>query len=138
MDPLQTPVQTEKTPAEMLQDVKNSFADTAQSVLGDGTVQQVAQTASQVGSKVGQVSDLVVDQVGNLSQKIGGEELVGEVKTMVNPIVTMITEVLKIAFFLKSQSRIGRGQYIVGSLASIVIVGLLVSLFGVIIGPIGV
>lgn len=138
MDPLQTPVQTEKTPAEMLQDVKNSFADTAQSVLGDGTVQQVAQTASQVGSKVGQVSDLVVDQVGNLSQKIGGEELVGEVKTMVNPIVAMITEVLKIAFFLKSQSRIGRGQYIVGSLASIVIVGLLVSLFGVIIGPIGV
>lgn len=55
----------------MLQDVKNSVSDTANSVLGEGTVDNLKNTATQVTATVGKVTNVVTDQVENLSQKIG-------------------------------------------------------------------
>ncbi len=127
-----------KSPEQMLQDVTHSVADTANSVLGEGTVDNLKSTATQVAGTVSQVTNVVAGQVSNLSEKVGWEELVGEVKDIVTPISSMITNILKIAFFMKSQQRISRGQYIIGSLSAVVIVWLIVSVFGVIVGPIGV
>ena len=127
-----------KTPEQMIQDVKNSVSDTANSVLGEGTVDNFKQTATQVTATVGQVTNVVTDQVEHLSQKVWWQEFVGEVKDMVNPITDVVLDVIKIAFFLKPQQRISRWQYIIGSLSVVVVVGLFVSLLGVIIWPLGV
>lgn len=50
----------------------------------------------------------------------------------------MVTNILKIAFFIKPQKRISRGQFIIGSLSVVIIVGLIVSILGAIVGPLGV
>lgn len=129
---------TSKTPLEMFQDIKDSFTDSTKSVLGDGTIDNLKHTATQVTETVWQVTNVVGGQMENLSQKMWGEEFAWEVKDIVNPVVSILTDVLKIAFFINPQKRISRGQYIIGSLAVIVIVGLFVSIFGAIVGPIGV
>lgn len=59
-----------KTPEQMLQDVKNSVSETANSVLGEGTVDNLKSTATQVAGTVNQVTNVVSGQVENLSQKV--------------------------------------------------------------------
>lgn len=127
-----------KTPEQMLQDVKHTVSDTANSVLGEGTVDNLKQTATQVAGTVGQVTNVVSGQVENLSQKIGGQELVWDMKDIITPMQTMIVKILKIAFFIDGQKRISRGQYIIGSLAVVIIMGLFVSILSAIVGPMGV
>ena len=43
---------TSKTPLEMFQDIKDSFTDSTKSVLGDGTIDNLKHTATQVTETV--------------------------------------------------------------------------------------
>ena len=47
-----TPSSSPKSPLEMFQDIKDSFADSTKSVLGDGTVDNLKHTATQVAGTV--------------------------------------------------------------------------------------
>ena len=123
---------------DVIQDATKSLQGSTDALLGEGTVDNLKHTANQVAGVVGQVTGVVGDQVDNFSQKIGWQEIVNDLTDIINPMKDMVLNVLKIAFFITPQKRISRGQYIIGSLSVFVIMGLFVSIFWAIVGPLGI
>lgn len=125
-------------PVDVIQDVTKNLQGTTDNLLGEGTVDDLKKTANQVAGMMGQVTNVVGSQVDNFSQKIGGQDIVNDMTDIINPMKDMVMNILKIAFFVNPQKRISRGQYIIGSLSVFVIMGLFVSIFGAIVGPLGI
>lgn len=127
-----------QTPEAIVNDIANSVTTTVNTVVGEWTVTSAKQTFTQVTDTIWKVWSIVWDQVDNFSEKVWWEEFVWEVKDIVNPISALVIDLIKIAFFVKKQDRVNRGQYIVGSLSVIVLVWLFVSFIWAILWPVGV
>ncbi len=120
------------------QGIRESLNQTANSIFGESNFDKVKSTASQISGAAGRAASVVGTQVGVINQKVWGEELAWEVKDMVSPIATMISDILLVAFFAKKQERVTRGQFIVGSLSVLILVWLAVSIVSAFVGPLGV
>lgn len=127
-----------KDPQELAQDLKKNVEKSMNDFVWEQNINKAKEAGKKLSWAAQETKDMVSSQLGTISDKLGGEELVWELSDMAKPIAALVTNVLMIAFFVKKQDRVSRWQYIIGSLAVFIIMGLFVSILSAIVGPMGV
>lgn len=74
---------------------------------------QVTDTAKQIAADPTKVVGLVGDQLGNLSQAVGAKELLDDTTSWFMPMKDFVIHTVKIAFFMDSQKRVSRGEFLI-------------------------
>lgn len=87
-------------------------------------VKEIAWATSQVAGVASKATAVVGNQISNFSEAMGGKEIISEMTEEMSPMKDFIIHILKVSFFVEKEERITRGEYIIGSLAVIVIIGL--------------
>ena len=99
--------------------------------------QQIADTAKQIVADPTKAVGMVTDQVANLSQAVGAQELLQETAGWAMPMKDFVIHTLKMAFFLDPQQRASRGEFVVGGLASFIVLSVITAVLPIILGGIG-
>ena len=115
-------------PEKVVNDIKKSIPKEV-----TGAVAQIAGATSQIAGTASQAVGIVGDQINNLSEAVGTKEIMSEMSQELTPMKDFIIHVLKVSFFMQKEERITRGEYIIGSLAVTVIIGLLTGIIAIII-----
>ena len=87
--------------------------------------QQIADTAKQIAQDPTKVVGMVWDQLSNLSSAVGAQELLQDTTGRLIPMKDFVFHTLKMAFFLESQKRASRGEFVVGWLASFIVLSII-------------
>lgn len=98
---------------------------------------QVTDTAKQIAADPTKVVGMVWDQLWNLSQAVGAKELLDDTTSWLMPMKDFVIHTLKIAFFMDSQKRVSRGEFLIGWLAATIVMGILSGVLPLILGRIG-
>jgi uncharacterized membrane protein YhaH (DUF805 family) len=110
-------------PEELLNKVKDSIPKEV-----TWTVKELANATKQITNVTSKATDLMGDQLSHLSEAVGSQEILSEMNQELTPMKDFIIHILKVAFFVQKEERITRGEYIIGSLAVTVIIGLFTGL----------
>lgn len=123
--PVTPPVETPTTPTPVdpavaaAQQTLDAAKQSAQQVAS-----QVTDTAKQIAADPTKVVWLVWDQLWNLSQAVGAKELLDDTTSRLMPMKDFVIHTVKIAFFMDSQKRVSRGEFLIWGLSSMIIMGI--------------
>lgn len=70
--------------------------------------QQIADTAKQLAADPTKAVDMVTNQVNNLSQAVGVQEIMQDTTGRLLPMKDFVLHTLKVAFFIEKQQRVSR------------------------------
>ena len=98
---------------------------------------QVTDTAKQIAADPTKVVGMVWDQLWNLSQAVGAKELLDDTTSWLLPMKDFVVHSLKIAFFMDSQKRVSRGEFLIWWLAATIVMGIVSGILPLILGSIG-
>lgn len=83
------------------------------------------------------VVGMVGDQLWNLSQAVGAKELLDDTTSWLLPMKDFVIHTVKIAFFMDPQKRVSRGEFLIGWLSSMIVMGIVSAILPLILGRIG-
>lgn len=99
--------------------------------------EQIADTAKQLASDPTKAVGMVADQVNNLSQAVGVQDIVQETTGRLLPMKDFVLHTLKVAFFIEKQQRVSRGEFMIWGLSSMIVMGVVSAILPVLLWGIG-
>jgi len=99
--------------------------------------QQIADTAKQIAANPTKAVGMVADQVTSLWEAVGAQELLADTAWWAMPMKDFVIHTLKMAFFLDPQKRASRGEFIVGWLASFIVLSIVSAILPIVLWGIG-
>ncbi len=99
--------------------------------------QQIADTAHQIAADPTKAVGMVADQVTSLWEAVWAKELLADTAGWAMPMKDFVIHTLKMAFFLEPQARASRGEFVVGWLASFVVVSIISAILPILLWGIG-
>ena len=83
--------------------------------------QQIADTAKQLAADPTKAVDMVTNQVNNLSQAVGVQEIMQDTTGRLLPMKDFVLHTLKVAFFIEKQQRVSRWEFMIWWLSSMIV-----------------
>lgn len=117
--PIQSTIPNAQQAAEKATQAVNQVADQVQA-----QAQQMANTAKELAQDPTKAVGMVADQVTNLWQAVWAKELLQDTTGRLIPMKDFVFHTLKMAFFLDPQKRASRGEFVVGWLASFIVLSI--------------
>lgn len=77
------------------------------------------------------------DQLGNIASAVGAQDLLKDTTDRFLPMQEFVIHTIKMAFFLETQQRASRGEFMVGALSATIIMSVVSALLPMILGGFG-
>jgi uncharacterized membrane protein YhaH (DUF805 family) len=123
------------TPQQAIDSAQQSVQQVSDQV--QAQAQQIANTAKELAQDPTKAVGMVADQVTNLWQAVGAKELLQDTTGRLIPMKDFVLHTLKMAFFLDPQKRASRGEFVVGWLASFIVLSIVSAILPILLWGIG-
>ena len=126
------PVAPTTAPVDLAQQSLQQASDQVQA-----QAHQLADTAQQIAADPTKVVGMMNNQLGNIASAVGAQDLLKDTTDRFLPMQEFVIHTIKMAFFLETQQRASRGEFMVGALSATIIMSVVSALLPMILGGFG-